>query len=238
MKMKEENDKADLKLNIHKTEINGIQSRRFMANVWGKNKNEDRLCFLGLRNQCRWWLKPVTAAMKLRCLLLGRQAMAKLDSILKSRDITLLTKVHLFKAMVCPRILYGCESWTTKNAEHQRINAFVLWCWGRLLRVLWTSRRSNKSIQKGINPMLFIGRTDAEAEAPGLWNLMQRSDSLEKTLMLGKIESMRRRRPLRMTWLEAIINSVYRSLSKLPGIAKDRETWHDAVYGSQRVRHD
>ena len=90
--------------------------------------------------------------MKLRCLLLGRQAMANLDSILKSRDITLLTKVHLFKAMVCPRILYGCESWTTKNAEHQRINAFELRCWGRLLRVLWTSRRSNKSIPKGINP--------------------------------------------------------------------------------------
>ena len=116
-----------------------------------------------------------------RRLLLGRKAMTNLDSIFKSRDITLPTKVHLVKAMVFPIVIYGCESWTIKNAEYRRIDAFKLWCWRRLLRIPWTARRSNQSVLKEISPEYSLEKTDAEAEAPVLWPLMQRADSLEKT---------------------------------------------------------
>ena len=126
-------------------------------------------------------------------LLLGRKAMTNLDSILKSREITLPTKVHLVKAMVFPVVMYGCESWTIKKAEHRRIDAYELWCWRRLLRVPQTVRRSNQSILKETSPGVFMGRTDVEAETPVLGHLMPRADSLEKTLMLGKIEGRRRR---------------------------------------------
>ena len=121
--------------------------------------------------------------------------MTNLDSILKSRDITLPTKVHVVKAMVFPVVMYGCESWTVKKAEHRRIDAFEMWYWRRLLRVPWIARRSNQSIlkEKDDQPWVFIGRTDAEAETPILWHLMRRTESLEKTLMLGKIEGRRRR---------------------------------------------
>ena len=132
--------KSWLKTQHSKTKIIGIRSHHFMANRWRNNGNSDRLYFLGLQNHCRCWLQ-----------LFGRKAMTKLDSILKSRDITLLTKVHLVKAMVFPVVMYGCESWTIKKAERQRINAFELWCWRRLLRVPWTAR-SNQSILKDINP--------------------------------------------------------------------------------------
>ena len=131
-----------------------------MANRWGNSGNSDRLCFGAPKS-----LQMVTTAMKLRYLLLGRKAMTNLESILKSRDITLSTKVHLVKAMVFPVVMYGCESWTVKKAEHRRIDAFELWCWRRLFRVPWTARRSNQSILKEISPD-FIGRTDAEAETP------------------------------------------------------------------------
>ena len=128
-----------------------------------------------------------------RCLLHGRQIMTNLDSILKSRDITLPTKVHLVKAMVFPAVMYGCESWTTKKAEHRRIDAFELWCWRRLLRVPWTARRSNQSILKEISPEYSLEGLMLKLKLQYFGHLMQRFDSLEKTLMLGKIERRRRR---------------------------------------------
>ena len=136
----------------------------------------------------------VIAAMKLRGLLLGRKAMANLDNILKSRDITLPTKVHLAKAMVLPVIMYGCESWTVKKAEHRRIDAVELWSWRRLLRVPWTARRSNQSIPKEISPGYSLEEPMLKLNLQYFGHLMQRTDSLEKTLMLGKIEGGRRRR--------------------------------------------
>ena len=152
--------------------------------------------------------------------------MTNLDSILKSRDITLPTKVHLVKAVVFPVVMYGCESWTVKKAECQRIDAFELWCWRRLLRVPWMARRSNQSIVKEISPgcsleglmlklRVFIGRTDAEAETPILWPPHARVDSLEKTLMLGGIGSRRRRGRQRMRWLDGITDSMEMSLCEL-----------------------
>ena len=136
----------------------------------------------------------VTAAMKLRLLLLGRIAMTNLDSILKSRDITLLTKVHTIdKATVFPVVMYGCESWTIKAAECQRIDAFELWCWRRLLRVPWTEKRSNQSILKEINPEYSLEGLMLKLKLQSFGHLMQRTDSMEKTLMLGKIEGKRRR---------------------------------------------
>ena len=155
----------------------------------------------------------VAAGMKLRQLLLGRKAVTNLDSILKSRDISLPTKVHLVKAMVFPVVMYGCESWTIKKAEHRRINAFELWCWRRLLRVPWTARRSNQSILKGNQSWIFIGRTDIEAETPVLW--LPDAKSLEKTLLLGKIEGRRRRGWWRMRWLDDITHSMDMSLGEL-----------------------
>ena len=135
----------------------------------------------------------VTAAMKLRHLLLGRKAMTNLDSILKSRDITLPTKVHLVKAMVFPVVMYGCESWTIKKAERRRIDAFELECWRRLLRVFWTARRSNKSILKEISPEYSLEGLMLKVRLQYFGHLMRRTDSLEKTLMLGKIEGGRRK---------------------------------------------
>ena len=153
-------------------------------------------------------LQMVTAAMKLKKrLLLGRKAMTNLDSILKSRDITLSTKVSLVKAVVFPVVMYGCESWTIKKDECQSIDAFELWCWRRLLRVPWTARRSNQSILKEISPEYSL-EGHAEAETPILWPLMQRADSLENTLMLGKIEGKRRRGQQRMRWLDGITDSM------------------------------
>ena len=134
----------------------------------------------------------VTAAMKLRCLLFGRKAMTKLDSILKSRDITLPTKVSIVKAMFFPGVMYGCESWTIKKAECQRIDVFELWCWRRLLRVPWTERRSNQSILKEINPEYSLQGLMLKLKLQYFGHLMQRANSLEKTLMLDKIEGRRR----------------------------------------------
>ena len=143
----------------------------------------------------------VTAAMKLkRCVLLGRKAMTNLDSILKSRDISLPTKVCLVKAMVFPVVTYGCESWTIKKAEHRRIDGFELWCWRRLLRVPWTARRSNQSILKEINPEYSLEGLMWKLKLQYFGHLMRRADSFEKTLMLGKIEGRRRRGRQRMSW--------------------------------------
>ena len=149
-----------------------------------------------------------------RCLLFKRKAMTHLESILKSRDIPLPTKVHLVKAMVFSVLMYGCESWTIKKAEHQRINAFELWCWRTLLRVSWTARRSNQSILKEMSPEYSLEGLMLKLKLQYFGHLMQRTDSLEKTLMLGKIEGGRRRRRQRMRWLDGISDSMDVSLSK------------------------